>query len=157
MRKRNCVLLSLICNKYQEDSNVGTAADLDRAVLGGDLLMGDVVLPLLLQLVCHADQEVCAEVVHAHIAPSIPQLPCAWKHCHTLVNILCNTRLGKGPLLNLVKVDTSVLLHLQAWQTRCEPATWFYRTMQTCGRGSPKILSMHQVTVKPCQDNQQPM
>lgn len=78
------------------DMVVGTAVDLCRAILGGDLLMGNVVLPLLLQLVCHAHQEVCAEVVHAHIAPSVPQLPGAWKHRHTLVNVLCNTRFWEG-------------------------------------------------------------
>ena len=52
-------------------------ADLYRAVLGGDLLVGNVILPLLLQLVCHADKELGAEVVHAHIAPSVPQFSCA--------------------------------------------------------------------------------
>lgn len=53
------------------------AADLHWAIFGGDLLVGNVVPALLLQSVGHADQEVCGEEVHAHIAPSIPQLPCA--------------------------------------------------------------------------------
>lgn len=48
-------------------------ADLYWAVFGGDLLVGNVVLPLLLQLVCHADKKLRAKVVHAHIAPSVLQ------------------------------------------------------------------------------------
>ena len=62
-------------------------ADLHRAILGGDLLVGNVVAALLLQLVCHAGQEVCGEVVHAHVAPCIPQLPCACR---------VGTHLGEG-------------------------------------------------------------
>ena len=62
-------------------------ADLYWAILGGDLLVRNVVLPLLLQLVCHADKELGAEVVHAHIAPSIPQFSCACSVLKTLVNV----------------------------------------------------------------------
>ena len=67
----SCIVQGVLVSVVQMD------ADLYCAILGGDLLMRNVVLPLLLQLVCHADKELCAEVVHAHIAPSVPQLSCA--------------------------------------------------------------------------------
>ena len=66
-----CMLQGVLVTAVQTD------ADLYWAILGGDLLVRNVVLPLLLQLVCHADKELCAKVVHTHIAPSISQLSCA--------------------------------------------------------------------------------
>ena len=67
---------SLLGGRKQDgQDNLQLTRYLDGAVQGGDAFVGLVEGRSVLHVASHALQEGQAEVVHAHIAPPVPQLP----------------------------------------------------------------------------------